>query len=147
MLKHMNAVLRDRFVRVPVTVPAPLSVAANLLPFVRAAVWPPEEAMLALDGNGFIRDCSAGALQMLEYRRADLIGRHASLVLPDVGAGALNEGEHVYSRLAYLSRGRRSITANRRDGKGLSCALFLGDLEDTLLAVIIRVVVGPASHR
>lgn len=123
-----------------------------MLPFrptTPATVSPSELATLALDDTGLIRDCSAAAERLFEYRRDDVLGRHVSALLPALAATELTRGEAVDPRLAYLSR-FIPFEARRRDGERFSCELFFNSLRNPggpPLLVIVREAAKSALPR
>lgn len=143
-VSQLDSTLRDPTSRATVACSARPS--ANVIPFPPVAISLPEQAMLGLDGDGMIRDCSVGAERLFDSRRDDLLGCHASTLFPILADTALTHGGPIYPRLAFLNRDRAPFRAFRHNGEELFCQLFLGNPGDALLVIVARRVVNRCAE-
>lgn len=101
-------------------------------------------ATVELDAQGVIQDCSAAFEEMLGYSRAELVGRHVSLLLPKLEGAELLRQNQVNPRLAYLCRCAIPFRAKRRDGESFATQLFINRLNGAKsgLRMILRGLEG-----
>jgi PAS domain S-box-containing protein len=82
----------------------------------RAIVDTTADGILTLDDRGLIESCNAAAGRMFGQRAEDVIGRHVSLLLPD-----LSGDEQL------IADGRREIEGKRKDGTRFPAELAVGE--------------------
>ncbi len=96
---------------------------------------------LALDGSGIICECDPAAEEVLKYRRNELLGRHISVVLPQLKEPQLMENGEPTPRLRFLSHIGRRFDMLTGDGEKRLTNLFLNRSAGpgpTRLRVMIR---------
>jgi PAS domain S-box-containing protein len=105
-----------------------------------AANRPAEAATITLDDEGLIQDCSSTCEQAFGYPRAELLGRHVSLLVPKLEGTELVKQNHINSRLAFLCHCAIPFRARRRDGSSFASQLFFNRLDNNKfgLRMIIR---------
>lgn len=106
-------------------------------------------AAFALDAVGMVHDCS-GAERLFGYRHDELIGRHVSLLLPQLAATRLLNGDRVNARFAYLCRCGIRYQALRRDGSRFAGMLVInlcGNAEARRLVLYVRDAGARAPQR
>lgn len=110
----------------------------------RPAISTPELATIELDAHGVIQDCSATCEQVLGYARAELLGRHVSLVVPKLLGIELLKQDQINPRLAFLCHCAIPFRARRRDGGSIAAQLFINRLNGAraALRMIIRRLEG-----
>ena len=89
---------------------------------------PTELATIALDDQGLIQDCSSACEQVSGYPRAELVGRHVSMLVPKLEGMELVKQNQINPRLAFLCHCAIPFRAMRRDGKSFATRLFINRL-------------------
>ena len=95
-------------------------------------------AVLTLDDQGWICDCSWACEQMFGYSTDELLGRHISMLLPQLPDTDLVQDERINSRLAFLCRCAIAFDARRRDGQYFSSELFINRIDRHNVVVLVR---------
>lgn len=95
-------------------------------------------AMLALDDQGVIRNCSQICEQVFGYRQDDLAGQHVSTLLPELKDAELVQGERINSLLAFLCHCAMPFKARHRDGDIFISELFINRLGSQNVVVLVR---------
>jgi PAS domain S-box-containing protein len=109
-----------------------------------AAIGPPEPATIALDDKGVIQDCSSTCEQEFGYPRAELLGRHVSLLVPKLEHTELVKQNQINPRLAYLCHCGIPFRTRRRDGNSFASQLFIHRLEGAKPGV--RMIIRGLEH-
>ncbi len=95
-------------------------------------------ATLTLDDLGMIRDCSRACEQVLGYLPDELVGRHISMILPQLPNADLVQEGRINPRLAFLCHCAFAFRARRRDGQTFASELFINRLDIHNVVVLIR---------
>jgi len=95
-------------------------------------------ATLTLDDLGVIRDCSRACEPVFGYRPDELIGRHISVLLPQLPDADLVQEGRINSRLAFLCHCAFAFQARRRDGRFFASELFINRLDTHNVVVLVR---------
>jgi PAS domain S-box-containing protein len=95
-------------------------------------------ATLTLDDLGVIRDCSRACEPVFGYRPNELIGRHISILLPQLPNADLVQEGRINSRLAFLCHCAFAFQARRRDGRIFASELFINRLDIHNVVVLVR---------
>ncbi len=106
-----------------------------------------KDAVLALDGDGMVRDCNPASEALFKYPRAELVGQHISSVLPEINESKLIHNGRPNPRLHFLSHIGRAFMAVARDGYCFDSQLFLnclGSPAASELQLIVRPVLAAA---
>ncbi len=82
-------------------------------------------AVLALDGDGVIWDCNCATETVLKYHRSELLGRHISILLPELRGSRLTRDGQLSPRLHLLCCSGRIFQAVARDGELFASELCL----------------------
>ena len=93
--------------------------------FVATDVFNPEKAWFQLDEEGMIRDCDHSACEIFGCDSTDLLGRHISRLLPQLGSKALVCGTHLDPQLAHECHIGRRFDAADAVGRQMPVELFL----------------------
>lgn len=95
-------------------------------------------AKFTLDDLGVIRDCSRVCESVFGYLPDELIGRHISILLPQLPNADLVQEGRINSRLAFLCHCAFAFQARRRDGRSFSSELFINRLDTHNVVVLVR---------
>jgi len=95
-------------------------------------------ATFTLDDQGIIRDCSWACEQIFGYVQEAVVGRHISLLLPQLANTELVQEGRINSRLAFLCHCAFSFQARRRDGRCFASELFINHLGSHNVVVLVR---------
>ncbi len=107
-------------------------------PAPRVAIPPiAGDAVLALDGAGIIWDCTAGLEALVKCRRGELIGRHISVLVPELEGAKLVRGGQLSPRLHLLSHMGRTFRVVARDGRQLELGLSFNRLGNSWSATLL----------
>jgi PAS domain-containing protein len=96
---------------------------------------------LTLDNIGMIRDCTESSEALFRYPRTEMIERHVSLLLPELGAMELVRDGEPNQHLRFQCRIGHRFSAMTRDGQRFPSKLFLNVLDsrgEGRLSLIIR---------
>lgn len=85
-------------------------------------------ALLTLDDEGILCDCSSEGEALFKYCRDELIGRHISLLLPELLELELMQDGQINPHLRVRCRFGCHFVAVTRDGEHFPSDLFLTDL-------------------
>lgn len=94
--------------------------------------------VLRLDDRGIIHDCSAACKDVFGYPAAELIGRHVSILLPQLPEIDLVEEGRINTHLAYLCRCGLAFQARHSSGRHFGVELFINRLDAHNVAVLMR---------
>lgn len=97
-----------------------------------------ELAMLRLDDQGVIRDCSQACEPVFGYSPGELAGRHISILIPQLQDVELVEEGRINARLAHLCHCAISFQARRRDGHHFAGELFINRLDSHNVVFLVR---------
>lgn len=97
-----------------------------------------ELVVLRLDDQGVIRDCSAACKDVFGYPAVELIGRHVSILLPQLPETDLVEEGRINTHLAYLCRCGLAFQARHHSGRHFGIELFINRLDSHNVAVLMR---------
>jgi len=95
-------------------------------------------ATLTLDDLGVIRDCSRACEPVFGYQPDELIGRHISVLLPQLPDADLVQDGRINSRLAFLCHCAFAFQARCRDGRFFASELFINRLDTHNVVVLVR---------
>lgn len=95
-------------------------------------------AVLTLNDQGVIRDCSRACEQVFGYPPEELAGRHVSMLLPQLPDTDLVQEGRINSRLAYLCHCAVAFQARRRDGRCFASELFINLLGSHNVVILVR---------
>ncbi len=95
-------------------------------------------ATLSLDDLGVIRDCSRACEAVFGYMREALVGRHISMLLPQLADTDLVQEGRINSRLAFLCHCAFVFQARHRDGQSFAGELFINYLDTHNVVVLVR---------
>ena len=95
-------------------------------------------AVLTLDDMGVIRDSSRACEQVFGYLPDELVGRHVSMLLPQLPDTELVQEGRINSRLAHLCHCAFSFQARRRDGRCFASELFINLLGSHNVVILVR---------
>lgn len=95
-------------------------------------------AVLTLNDQGVIRDCSRACEQVFGYPPEELAGRHVSMLLPQLPDTDLVQEGRINSRLAYLCHCAVVFQARRRDGLCFASELFINLLGNHNVVILVR---------
>lgn len=95
-------------------------------------------ATFTLDDLGMIRDCSRACEQVLGYLPDELVGRHISMILPQLPNGDLVQEGRINPRLAFLCHCAVAFQARRRDGLSFDSEVFINRLDTHNVVVLVR---------
>jgi len=95
-------------------------------------------AVLTLNDQGVIRDCSRTCEQVFGYPPAELAGRHVSMLLPQLPDTDLVQEGRINARLAHLCHCAVAFQARRRDGRCFASELFINLLGSHNVVVLVR---------
>jgi PAS domain-containing protein len=85
---------------------------------------------LTLDRYGMIRDCNLAGETLFKYSREEILGRHVSVLLPQlISLPPMHNGQ-PNAHLRFLCRIGRRFQAVDRDGAHFASELFLNLLDD-----------------
>lgn len=88
-------------------------------------------ALFTLDAQGLIHYCSQAAASLFKYRRSELLGRHVSVLLPQLAELELVQNGELNSRLRFLFHTGRHFAAITKDAQSFCGDIFLNKLDDT----------------
>jgi PAS domain-containing protein len=103
------------------------------------------QAVLILDENGTIRDCSGSCTSLLGYRNIDLVTQPVSRVIPQASGVGLIENGKINPLLKFLCRCGYIFHARRLQGDKLPCRLSLVRLKYSDNS-ILRLIVDPVGQ-
>jgi PAS domain-containing protein len=89
------------------------------------APLPADDAVLALDGDGMVRDCNQASEALFKYPRGRLLGQHVSMVLPELKESKVLRDGRPNPRLHFLSHIGRAFLVVACDGHTFSGHLFM----------------------
>lgn len=95
-------------------------------------------AVLTLNDQGVIRDCSRACEQVFGYPPEELAGRHVSMLLPQLPDTDLVQEGRINARLAHLCHCAVAFQARRRDGRCFASELFINLLGNHNVVVLVR---------
>lgn len=95
-------------------------------------------AVLTLNDQGVIRDCSRACEQVFGYPPEELAGRHVSMLLPQLPGTDLVQDGRINARLAHLCHCAVAFQARRRDGRCFASELFINLLGSHNVVVLVR---------
>ncbi len=95
-------------------------------------------AVLTLNDQGLIRDCSRACEQVFGYPQEELAGRHVSMLLPQLPDTDLVQEGRINARLAHLCHCAVAFQARRRDGRCFASELFINLLGSHNVVVLVR---------
>jgi PAS domain S-box-containing protein len=95
-------------------------------------------AVLTLNDQGMIRDCSRACEQVFGYPPEELAGRHVSMLLPQLPDTDLVQEGRINARLAHLCHCAVAFQARRRDGCCFASELFINLLGSHNVVVLVR---------
>ncbi|MBW8306275.1 MAG: PAS domain-containing protein [Thiobacillus sp.] len=95
-------------------------------------------AVLTLNDQGVIRDCSRACEQVFGYLPEELAGRHVSMLLPQLPDTDLVQEGRINARLAHLCHCAVAFQARRRDGRCFASELFINLLGSHNVVVLVR---------
>ena len=95
-------------------------------------------ATLILDDLGVILDCSRACEPVFGYLQEALVGRHISVLLPQLANTDLVQEGRINSRLAFLCHCAFAFQARRRDGESFAGELFINRLDAHNVVVLVR---------
>ncbi|MFZ3040433.1 MAG: PAS domain S-box protein [Thiobacillus sp.] len=95
-------------------------------------------AVLTLDDQGMIRDCSRACEQVFGYPPEELAGRHVSMLLPQLPDTDLVQDGRINARLAHLCHCAVAFQARRSDGRCFASELFVNLLGSHNVVVLVR---------
>jgi PAS domain S-box-containing protein len=95
-------------------------------------------AVLTLNDQGMIRDCSRACEQVFGYPPEELAGRHVSMLLPQLPDTDLVQEGRINARLAHLCHCAVAFQARRRDGRCFASELFINLLGSHNVVVLVR---------
>ena len=95
-------------------------------------------AVLTLNDQGVIRDCSRACEQVFGYSPEELAGRHVSMLLPQLPDTDLVQEGRINARLAHLCHCAVAFQARRRDGRCFASELFINLLGSHNVVVLVR---------
>jgi PAS domain S-box-containing protein len=95
-------------------------------------------AVLTLNDQGVIRDCSRACEQVFGYPPEELAGRHVSMLLPQLPDTDLVQEGRINSRLAHLCHCAVAFQARRRDGRCFASELFINLLGSHNVVILVR---------
>lgn len=95
-------------------------------------------AVLTLNDQGVIRDCSRACEQVFGYPPEELAGRHVSMLLPQLPDTELVQEGRINARLAHLCHCAVAFQARRRDGRCFASELFINLLGSHNVVVLVR---------
>lgn len=93
---------------------------------------------LTLDDLGVIRDCSRACEPVFGYLPDELIGRHITVVLPQLPLADLVQEGRINGRLAFLCHCAFAFQARCRDGRIFASELFINRLDTHNVVVLVR---------
>lgn len=102
-------------------------------------------ATLTLDDLGVIRDCSRACEPVFGYRPDELIGRHITVLLPQLPNADLVQEGRINSRLAFLCHCAFAFQAQCRDGRFFVSEVFINRLDTHNVVVLVRNLDMPRS--
>lgn len=108
--------------------------AASRIPEVRSD----DLATLTLNDLGVIRDCSSACERVFGYMQEALVGRHISMLLPQLADTDLVQEGRINSRLAFLCHCAFAFQARRLDGHSFAGELFINRLDTHNVVVLVR---------
>ncbi|TCJ12975.1 PAS domain S-box protein [Parasulfuritortus cantonensis] len=85
----------------------------------------PEGGAVTLDARGVILDCDAPCERLFGYVRDQIIGRHLSMLLPELANIDLFQNGHLNDKLHFFCHIGRRFLVLHRDGARLAGRLFL----------------------
>lgn len=95
-------------------------------------------AVLTLNDQGVIRDCSRACEQVFGYPPEELAGHHVSMLLPQLPDTDLVQEGRINSRLAHLCHCAVAFQARRRDGRCFASELFINLLGSHNVVILVR---------
>jgi PAS domain S-box-containing protein len=95
-------------------------------------------ATFTVDDLGVIRDCSGACEPVFGYVQEALVGRHISMLLPQLADTDLVQEGRINSRLAFLCHCAFAFQARRRDGQSFAGELFINRLDTHNVVVLVR---------
>lgn len=95
-------------------------------------------AAFTLDDLGVIRDCSRACEPVFGYMQEALVGRHISMLLPQLADTDLVQEGRINSRLAFLCHCAFAFQARHRDGQSFAGELFINRLDTHNVVVLVR---------
>ena len=102
-------------------------------------------ALLAIDDDGAIHDCDEVTEALFGYRRGEIVGRHISVILPELKRSPLVQDGRPSPRLRFLCRIGHLFEGMTRSGRCFASELFLnclGHSGPARLRLIVRPVLG-----
>jgi PAS domain S-box-containing protein len=103
-------------------------------------------AVFTLDDLGMIRNCSHACEQVFGYRPDELMGRHVSMLLPELPDTELVQEGRINSKLAFLCRCAIAFQARHRDGRHFPSELFINRLDSHNVVVLVRCLDATRLH-
>jgi len=100
-------------------------------------------AMLTLDDQGVIIECSRTCEHLFGYSPDALVGSHISTLLPQLSTTELVQDDRINPRLAHLCHCAIAFQARRRDGRCFASELFINRLGIHNVAVLVRSLEAP----
>jgi PAS domain S-box-containing protein len=95
-------------------------------------------ATFTLDDLGIIRDCSRACEPIFGYMQEALVGRHISMLLPQLANTELVQEGRINSHLNFLCHCAFVFQARRRDGQSFTSELFINRLDTHNVVVLVR---------
>lgn len=95
-------------------------------------------ATLTLNDLGVIRDGSCACEPVFGYSPDELIGRHISILLPQLPDADMVQEGRINSRLAFLCHCAFAFQARRRDGRFFASELFINRLDAHNVVILVR---------
>lgn len=124
------AKLKDPEIRLaPTSQPPP----ASMLAQARGELF-----VLSLDDLGMIRDCSTTSAEAFGYLPDELVGKHVSIILPQLPETGLVQNGKIESRIAHRCRCGFRFEARHRDGRRFGIELFINLLGHDNVSVLVR---------
>ncbi len=98
-------------------------------------------AALLLDERGRIVDCDDGVGRMFGYEHRELLSRHISRLLPQLGIDRLIKNDEINPMMRFRFRIGARFVAQRKDGSTFQpalCLVNLGEPGQPRLRLIVR---------
>jgi len=102
-------------------------------------------AALTLDQHGMICDCNCATEALFRYRRNEIVQRHISTLLPQLGQLDLMEDGRINQRLHFLCHIGHTFQAVPQDGECFDGELFL-NIADNMTGGFVSVIVRPVDE-
>ncbi len=101
-------------------------------------IRPGDLATFTLDDLGIIRDCSSACEQIFGYMQEALVGRHISMLLPQLANTELVQEGRINPHLGFLCHCACVFQARCRDGRSFTSELFINRLDTHNVVVLVR---------